>query len=97
MERGRESIAPVPIPNRRGTNVLCGTTGAGEDGVCHQGRSPPPLVRTGNGGRGQLFQEEIPFLGHIVSAAGIGADPAKCQQGQDWPVPRDLHGMGGRR
>ena len=39
----------------------------------------------------QLFQEEIPFLGHIVSAAGIGADPAKCQQVWDWPVPRDLH------
>ena len=37
----------------------------------------------------QLFQEEIPFLGHIASAAGIGADPAKCQQ--DWSVPRDLH------
>ena len=35
----------------------------------------------------QLFQEEIPFLGHIVSAAGIGADPAKCQQVRDWPVP----------
>ena len=34
----------------------------------------------------QLFQEEIPFLGHIVSAAGIGADPAKCQQVRDWPV-----------
>ena len=31
----------------------------------------------------QLFQEEIPFLGHIVSAAGIGADPAKCQQVRD--------------
>ena len=28
---------------------------------------------------------------HIVSAAGIGADPAKCQQVLDWPVPRDLH------
>ena len=28
----------------------------------------------------QLFQEEIPFLDHIVSAAGIGADPTKCQQ-----------------
>ena len=39
----------------------------------------------------QLFQEEIPFLGHIVSAAGIAADPAKCQQVRDWPVPRDLH------
>ena len=39
----------------------------------------------------QLFQEEIPFLGHTVSAAGIGADPAKCQQVRDWPVPRDLH------
>ena len=39
----------------------------------------------------QLFQEEIPFLGHIVSATGIGADPAKCQQVRDWPVPRDLH------
>ena len=39
----------------------------------------------------QLFQEEILFLGHIVSAAGIGADPAKCQQVRDWPVPRNLH------
>ena len=39
----------------------------------------------------QLFQEEIPFLGHIVSAAGIGADPTKCQQVRDWPVPRDLY------
>ena len=38
----------------------------------------------------QLFQEEIPFLGHIVSASGVGADPAKCQQVKDWPVPRDL-------
>ena len=39
----------------------------------------------------QIFQEEIPFLGHIVSAVGIVADPAKCHQVQDWPVPRDLH------
>ena len=37
-----------------------------------------------------LVQEDIPFLGHIVSAAGIGADPVKCQQVRDWPVPRDL-------
>ena len=39
----------------------------------------------------QLFQEEIPFLGHIVSAAEICADPAKCQQVREWPVPPDLH------
>ena len=39
----------------------------------------------------QLFQEEIRFLGHIVSATGIIADPAKCQQVRDWLVPRDLH------
>ena len=39
----------------------------------------------------QLFQEEIPFLGHVVSAAGIGADPAKCQQVREWLVHGDLH------
>ena len=39
----------------------------------------------------QLFQVEIAFLGHIVSAAGNGADPAKCRQVRDWPVPKDLH------
>ena len=39
----------------------------------------------------RLFQEEIPFLGHIVSARGIGPDQAKCQQVRNWPVPRDLH------
>ena len=26
-----------------------------------------------------------------MSTAGIGADPAKCQQVRDWPVPLDLH------
>ena len=26
-----------------------------------------------------------------MSAAGIGADPTKCQQVLNWPVPRDLH------
>ena len=36
----------------------------------------------------QLFQEEILFLGHIVSAAGIGADPAKCQQVRDLGGPQ---------
>ena len=26
-----------------------------------------------------------------MSPSGVGADPAKCQQVKDWPVPRDLH------
>ena len=41
----------------------------------------------------QLFQEEIPFLGHIVSASGVGTDLAKCQQVRDWTIPHDLHGV----
>ena len=39
----------------------------------------------------KLFQEEIPFLGHIVSASRIGANPAKCRQVKDWPIPQDLY------
>ena len=41
----------------------------------------------------QLFQEEIPFLRHIVSAGGIGPDPAKCQQvrGQNRQGGEELH------
>ena len=39
----------------------------------------------------QLFQEKIPFLGHIVTASGVGADPAKCKQVKTWSVSRDLH------
>ena len=38
-----------------------------------------------------LFQEEILCLAHVVSARGIGANPAKCQQVRAWPIPRDLH------
>ena len=39
----------------------------------------------------RLFQEEIPFLGPVVSAKRIRADPAKCQQVRAWPVPMDLY------
>ena len=38
----------------------------------------------------QLFQEEIPFLGHSVPAGRIRTDPAKCQQVRNWPISRDL-------
>ena len=34
-----------------------------------------------------IVQEKIPFLGHIVSAGGIGPDPAKCRQVKNWRPP----------
>ena len=32
-------------------------------------------------------QESVQFLGHIVSANGLAADPAKVQRVVDWPIP----------
>ena len=49
MERGGESSAPVPVPNRGSANVLCRIAGAGEDGVRYQSRGPPLSVWTRNG------------------------------------------------
>ena len=34
-----------------------------------------------------LFQQEIKFLGHVVSKDGISTDPDKTQAIKDWPVP----------
>ena len=34
----------------------------------------------------QLFQTEVSYLGHIVSADGVRTDPAKIQRVKDWPV-----------
>lgn len=36
----------------------------------------------------QLFCSEVKFLGHIVSARGVEADPAKVARIMDWPRPR---------
>ena len=32
-------------------------------------------------------QESVQFFGHIVSANGLAADPAKVQRVVDWPIP----------
>ena len=32
-------------------------------------------------------RESVQFLGHIVSANGLAADPAKVQRVVDWPIP----------
>jgi hypothetical protein len=38
----------------------------------------------------QLMQRHVSFLGHIVSADGIGTDPQKIEKVRDWPPPSDL-------
>jgi Reverse transcriptase (RNA-dependent DNA polymerase)/RNase H-like domain found in reverse transcriptase/Integrase zinc binding domain/Chromo (CHRromatin Organisation MOdifier) domain/Retroviral aspartyl protease len=38
-----------------------------------------------------FFQEELLFVGHIVSRDGIKADPAKVQAVANYPRPQDVH------
>ncbi len=35
--------------------------------------------------------EEVEFLGHVVSSAGVHVDPKKTAAIQSWPVPKDVH------
>ena len=37
-----------------------------------------------------LLREKVPYLGHVVSKAGIRPDPAKIEQVQMYPVPTDI-------
>ena len=37
-----------------------------------------------------LFQREVPFLGHVVSEAGVHTDPLKVKAVTDWPVPSNV-------
>jgi hypothetical protein len=39
----------------------------------------------------QLFREKVHFLGHVISKAGIAADPEKVKVVAEWPRPRNLH------
>lgn len=38
----------------------------------------------------RLFQTKVNFLGHIISAAGIEADPEKIRAVAQWPVPTNV-------
>ena len=38
----------------------------------------------------ELFQEEVRFLGHVVSASGIQPDPGNTSRIQEWPTPKTV-------
>lgn len=38
----------------------------------------------------KLFQNEVRYLGHVVSAAGIKCDPEKLDSIKSWPTPRSV-------
>ena len=39
----------------------------------------------------QLFRPQVHFLGHVISAVGIAADPEKIRVVANWPIPRNVH------
>jgi len=38
----------------------------------------------------QLFREQVRFLGHVISAAGVSPDPSKVETVQQWPTPTNV-------
>lgn len=39
-------------------------------------------------GKCNIFSTEVRYLGHVISAQGIMADPAKVEAVRSWPVPQ---------
>jgi len=37
-----------------------------------------------------LLQQEVTYLGHVVSRDGVATDPEKVQAVKEWAIPRDL-------
>lgn len=37
-----------------------------------------------------LFQQAVPFLGHVISEDGVRTDPLKVRAVAEWPVPTNV-------
>mgnify|MGYP001791060691 FL=1 len=44
-----------------------------------------------------LFQEEVKYLGHIVSRNGISTDPEKVEAVAEWPTPSNINDLRDRK
>lgn len=40
-------------------------------------------------------QQQLTYLGHIISAAGVSTDPGKIKEVVDWPVPTSVKKLRG--
>ena len=40
-----------------------------------------------------FFQQQVDFLGHIITADGVAVDPAKTTSIDEWPDPTDAHAL----
>ena len=36
----------------------------------------------------ELFQQQVSYLGHLISAQGVSADPSKVRAVMAWPIPK---------
>ena len=43
-----------------------------------------------NLGKCSFYQQQIQYLGHIISEEGIAVDPSKIEAIQEWPTPRNV-------
>ena len=40
-------------------------------------------------------KQRLEYLGHIISGSWVAADPKKIEAMMNWPVPKNLKGLGG--
>ena len=38
----------------------------------------------------ELFQQQLPYLGHVISAQGVATDEGKIEAIKNWPTPTNI-------